>query len=160
MNPKSMTQIATGRPSIAPVPQTAASRSPVAIWAAATRSGYGFWSTKPSGSTDCRPASRSPNDAGSRSMARRASADSRKWWPHVGQTRCALSSCLLNSISSQDGHFVHRSGGYESRRARNDGSLIGISRASRRSCEPLGTARAARTIAPAERLGRDQRHAT
>ena len=30
MKPKSMTQIATGRPSIVPVPQTAASRIPVA----------------------------------------------------------------------------------------------------------------------------------
>ena len=39
MNPKSMTQIATGRPSIVPVPQTAASRIPVASWAAAIRSG-------------------------------------------------------------------------------------------------------------------------
>ena len=39
MNPKSMTQIATGRPPIAPVPQTAASRMPVAAWAAAIRSG-------------------------------------------------------------------------------------------------------------------------
>ena len=35
--------------SMRPVPQTAASRIPVAAWAAASRSGYGFWSTKPSG---------------------------------------------------------------------------------------------------------------
>ena len=61
MNPKSMTQIATGEPADRPVPQTAASRMPVAAWAAATRSGYGFWSTNPSGSTDWRPASRSAN---------------------------------------------------------------------------------------------------
>ena len=39
MNPKSITQIATGRPSIVPVPQTAASFIPVASWAAAIRSG-------------------------------------------------------------------------------------------------------------------------
>ena len=39
MNPKSMTQMATGVPPMAPVPQTAASRMPVAAWAAATRSG-------------------------------------------------------------------------------------------------------------------------
>ena len=38
-------------------------------------------------------------------------ADSRKWWPQVGHTRIALSSCLLNSIDSHDGHFVQRSGG-------------------------------------------------
>ena len=111
MNPKSMTQIASGRPSIVPVPQTAASRMPVAAWAAAMRSGYVFWSTNPSASTDCRPASRSSNDSGSRSCSRRVSADSRKWWPQVGQTRIALSSCLLNSIVSHDGQRVHRSGG-------------------------------------------------
>ena len=111
MNPKSMTQIATGVPPIVAVPHSAASRIPVAIWAAASRSGYGFWSTKPSGSTDWRPASRSTHDPGSRSCSRRAAAESRKWWPQVGQTRSALSSCLLNSISSQVGHFVHRSGG-------------------------------------------------
>ena len=39
------------------------------------------------------------------------SADSRKWWPHVGQMRSAFSSCLLNSMSEHCGHFVHRSGG-------------------------------------------------
>ena len=39
MNPKSMTATATGRPSIRPLPQIAASRIPVATWAAASRSG-------------------------------------------------------------------------------------------------------------------------
>ena len=39
MNPKSMTQIETPWPSIAPVPRTAASRSPVCACAVATRSG-------------------------------------------------------------------------------------------------------------------------
>jgi hypothetical protein len=42
MNPKSMTQTATAWPSMAPTPHTAASRSPVASWADAIRSGYGF----------------------------------------------------------------------------------------------------------------------
>ena len=42
MNPKSMTQIATRAPSRVPVPQTAASRMPVAACAAAMRSGYVF----------------------------------------------------------------------------------------------------------------------
>ena len=41
------------------VPHMAASRIPVAVCAAVSRSGYAFWSTKPSASTDCRPASRS-----------------------------------------------------------------------------------------------------
>ncbi len=41
----------------------------------------------------------------------RAAADSRKWCPQVGQTRSDLSSCLLKSISEQEGHFVQRSGG-------------------------------------------------
>ncbi len=126
MNPKSMTQMEIRRPSIRPVPQTAASRRPVATWAAVIRSGYGFWSTKPSASTEIRPASRSSKVPASRSSSRRAGADNRKWCPQVGQTRRFFSSCLLNSISSHDGHFVHRSGGYESRRERNDGSLIGI----------------------------------
>ena len=111
MNPKSMTQIAIGTPPRLPVPHTAASRMPVDAWAAARRSGYGFWSTKPRTSTDCRPASRSAHVPGSRRSSSRAPADRRKWWPHVGQTRIALSSCLLNSIDSHDGHFVHRSGG-------------------------------------------------
>ena len=39
MNPKSMTQIAIGVPARVAVPQTAASRIPVATWAAASRSG-------------------------------------------------------------------------------------------------------------------------
>ena len=39
MNPKSMTQIATGIPPRSAVPQTAASRIPVEAWAAASRSG-------------------------------------------------------------------------------------------------------------------------
>ena len=55
MNPKSMTRIAIRWASIRPNPQTAASRRPVASWAAATRSGYAFWSTNPSGSSDTRP---------------------------------------------------------------------------------------------------------
>ncbi len=67
MNPKSMTQIATGIPDIAAVPQTAASRIPVAAWAAASRSGYDFWSTNPRRSTDWRPASRSAQVPGSTS---------------------------------------------------------------------------------------------
>ena len=50
MNPKSMATTATRVPSMRPSPQTAASRRPVASCAAATRSGYGFWSTNPSGS--------------------------------------------------------------------------------------------------------------
>ena len=61
-----------------PRPHTAASRMPVAACAAATRSGYGFWSTNPSGSTDWSPASRSSNVPGSRSIANRAAADRRK----------------------------------------------------------------------------------
>jgi hypothetical protein len=79
MNPKSMTQIATGTDPIEAVPQTAASRIPVAAWAAASRSGYDFWSTKPSRSTDWRPASRSAHVPGSMSWASRAAADRRKW---------------------------------------------------------------------------------
>ncbi len=39
MNPKSITQMATRWPPMAPVPQTAASRMPVAAWAASSRSG-------------------------------------------------------------------------------------------------------------------------
>ena len=39
MNPKSMTVTATGMPPIVAVPHTAASRIPVAVWAARSRSG-------------------------------------------------------------------------------------------------------------------------
>ena len=127
MNPKSMTTIATGVPSIRPVPQTAASRRPVASCAAATRSGYAFWSTKPSGSSDTSPASRSAQVPSSRSCARRTVAGSRKWWPHDGQTCIAFSSCLLNSCSSHDGQRVHMfSGPAASRRERKVGNFIGI----------------------------------
>ncbi len=111
MNPKSMTHSATGVPPRVAVPQTAASRIPVAVWAAASRSGYDFWSTNPSRSTDWRPESRSVHEPGSVSCSSRADAARRKWWPHVMHTRSALSSCLLNSIVSQVGHLVHRSGG-------------------------------------------------
>ena len=111
MNVKSRAQIATRRPARAPKPQIAASRRPVAVWAATRRSRYGLLSTKPSGSRDTRPASRSRKVPGSRSWARRAGAEMRKWWPHDGQTRSALSRCLLKSISLQPGHWVHMSGG-------------------------------------------------
>ena len=111
MNPKSMTHSATSVRPMSAVPHTAASRIPVAVCAAVNRSGYAFWSTKPSASTDCRPASRSSQVPWSASCSIRVDAGSRKWWPQTGQTRIALSSCLLKSISSQDGHFVHRSGG-------------------------------------------------
>ena len=111
MNPKSMTTIATRAPSTLPNPQTAASRSPVASCAAATRSGYGFWSTKPSGSTDTRPGSRSSNVPSSSSWPRRTGADRRKWWPHDGHTLIAFSSCLLNSCSSHDGQRVQSDSG-------------------------------------------------
>ena len=57
--------------------------------------------------------------AGVESTPTRSRAGSRKWWPQFGQTRPTLSSCLLNSISSHDGHFVHRSAGNESFRGRN-----------------------------------------
>ena len=42
MNPKSMTQIATGMPPIVAVPHTAASRMPVAVWAASEPVGIGL----------------------------------------------------------------------------------------------------------------------
>ena len=107
MNAKSMTRIAIRWASIRANPQTAASRSPVASWAAAMRSGYAFWSTNDSGSTDTRPASRSSNESSSSSCAMRTGADSRKWWPHDGHTLIAFSSCLLNSCSWHDGQRVH-----------------------------------------------------
>ena len=78
MNPKSMTHSAAVVPPSVAVPQTAASRMPVAVWAATSRSGYGFWSTNPSTSTDWSPASRSAQVPGSTSSSRRASADRRK----------------------------------------------------------------------------------
>ena len=78
MNPKSMARIATRAPSMRPSPQIAASRRPVASCAAATRSGYGFWSTNPSGSRLTSPASRSSNVPSSSSCSRRAWAPSRK----------------------------------------------------------------------------------
>ena len=79
MKPKSMTQIATGIPPIAAVPQTAASRIPVAACAAASRSGYDFRSTNPRRSTDWRPASRSAHVPGSSICPSRVAADRRKW---------------------------------------------------------------------------------
>ena len=39
MNPKSMTQMAMGVPPTLAIPHSAASRSPVAAWAATSRSG-------------------------------------------------------------------------------------------------------------------------
>ena len=50
----------------------------VAIWAAMIRSGYAFWSTKPSGSTEARPASRSSNEPSSRRWSIRPWADMRR----------------------------------------------------------------------------------
>src|SRR5206468_3402803 len=83
-NPKSITTIATRVPSTLPKPHTAASLRPVESCAAATRSGYVFWSTKPSGSSDVRPWSRSSNDPASRSWPRRTGARSGQWWPQAG----------------------------------------------------------------------------
>ena len=73
---------------------------PVASWAAATRSGYGFWSTNPSGSTDWRPASRSSNvPVVEEQLEPRRRPTGGSGGRTFGQTRWALSSCLLNSIS-------------------------------------------------------------
>ena len=112
MNPKSMTTIATRVPSIRPKPQTAASRSPVASCAAATRSGYAFWSTKPERVHGHEPGVALLERALVEELRRGGPAPaSRKWWPHDGQTLIAFSSCLLNSCSSHDGQRVHIAGG-------------------------------------------------
>jgi hypothetical protein len=95
MKAKSMTQMTIFVPLIVPVPHTAASRMPVASLAASSRSGYVFWSTKPSVSTDSSPASCSTKLSRSSSSARRASTRSRKWWPQRWQTRWFFSSVLL-----------------------------------------------------------------
>jgi len=69
---------ATRVPPMVAVPHTAASRTPVEARAAARRSGYGFWSTKPSMSTDSRPASFSWKLSRSSRSESRASTRSRK----------------------------------------------------------------------------------
>ena len=85
---------------------------PVASWAAATRSGYGLLVDEPERIDRLEAGVALLERAVVEEHARAApSADSRKWWPQVGQTRRTLSSCLLKSISSHDGHFVQRSGG-------------------------------------------------
>ena len=71
-----------------------------------------------------------PNVPGRAACASRAAADRRKWWPQVGQTRSALSSCLLKSISRRSGTWSTGRAGRRRGAARNDGSLIGIRRAS------------------------------
>ena len=112
MNPKSMTQIATG----VPVDRAGAPDRGVA------HPGRGLGGGEPVrvGLLVHEPERVDRLQAGvvllervlRRAAARGApAADSRKWWPQVGQTRSALSSCLLNSIVSHDGHWVHRSGG-------------------------------------------------
>ena len=112
MNPKSMTQIATGRPSIVPVPQTAASRmpgrelggrDPVGVRSSGRRSRADRRTGGP------RRARRTCRGRGAARAARRPTAGS--GGRTIGQTRWTLSSCLLNSISPHDGHFVQRSGG-------------------------------------------------
>ena len=131
MNAKSMTTIASGWPSIRAVPQMAASRRPVASCAAATRSGYAFWSTKPSGSTDTSPGSCSSHEPSSMSWPRRTGAGRRKWCPQVGHTNIAFSSCLLNSCSSHEGQRVHIFSAVAAVRERKVGNFIGIRRAPR-----------------------------
>ena len=112
MNPKSMTQMATGVPPMVPVPHTAASRMPVDGLGRRQAVGVGLLVDEAErvdrleAGVVLDPASR--GRAAARAGWRR---DSRKWWPQVGQTRIALSSCLLKSIASHDGHWVQRSGG-------------------------------------------------
>ena len=111
MNPKSMTQIATGVPPMRARPpdrrvahpgRRLGGREPVRV---------GLLVDEPE------PIDRLQAGVALRPRARVEQlveprrADSRKWWPQVGQTRSALSSCLLNSIVSHDGHLVHRSAG-------------------------------------------------
>ena len=104
MNPKSMTQIATGVPPIGAGP-------PHGGVAHAGR-GLGRGEAVRVGLLVDEPERVHRLQAGvalratcpwSSSCSRRAAADSRKWWPQVGQTRSALSSCLLKSISRTTG---------------------------------------------------------
>ena len=112
MNPKSITQIATGRPSIEPVPQTAASlhagrelggRDPVRV---------GLLVDEPE-RVDRLEAGvaldeRAVVERGARAGRRPTGGSGGRT---TGRPAWTLSSCLLNSISSQEGHFVQRSGG-------------------------------------------------
>jgi len=108
MNSKSMTTSSTGFPPIVALPAMAASFSPLFSCAAAMRSGYGLLSTNPSGSPEARSLSCSANDPLSTSISMRSRAPIRKWCSHFEQTFMFRASCLLNSISPQDGHFVQR----------------------------------------------------
>ena len=150
MKPKSRAQMAIRRPARVPKPQMAASRRPVAVWAASIRSGYGLLSTKPSGSRETSPGSRSRNEPWSSSWARRAGAETRKWWPHEVQTRMALSRCLLKSISAAAGTLRPHVGrvalpaGAEGQRDRHQWSSTAV---------PSRTARAARARRMARAIG-------
>ncbi len=86
MKSKSMTASSTAFSSIIAVPQIAASFSPLFACDCWIRTGYGFWSLKPSGSPLVSSVSCSVKLPLSTSSSMRSRAPSRKWWSHFVQT--------------------------------------------------------------------------
>ena len=102
---------------------------PVDGCAAASRSGYGFWSTKPSGSHGLQPGVPLVEGVGVEQQ-RQPRVDAQ---PEVVAAARAHAQALVELLVVEHlgarGHWVHRSGGYSwSRRGRN-GSLTGHRRA-------------------------------
>ena len=87
MKAKSETAITACQPAMRPTPVITASCSPVRSCARASRSGYGIWSEKRSGSMETSSRFTSSKVSSSTSMFRRSAADIGKWCPHCGQTR-------------------------------------------------------------------------
>ena len=112
MNPKSMTQIATGLAVDRAGPQTAASRMPGRGLGGGDPVRVRLLVDEPERVDRLEPGVALRERAGVEEQRRagprpRAGSGGRR----TGRRGATLSSCLLNSISPHDGHFVQRSGG-------------------------------------------------
>ena len=104
------TQTAFSRP-ISPSATSIASSSPVFRRASRSRSGYFFWSLKPSGSVIGFGTGISTKTPPSKSAVKRSRGLIARWWPQLVQTLRLSASSRWNSMVPQLSHLTHRFSG-------------------------------------------------
>ena len=103
-------QTTLSRP-ISPSATSIASSSPVFLRASRRRSGYFFWSLKPSGSVIGFGTGTSTKTPPSNSAVKRSRGLIARWWPQLVQTLRLSANSRWNSIVPQLSHFTQRFSG-------------------------------------------------
>ena len=111
-------QTTLSRP-ISPSATSIASSSPVFLRASRRRSGYFFWSLKPSGSARGFGTGTSTKTPPSKSAVKRSRGLIAMWWPQLVQTLRLSASSRWKSMVPQVSHLTHRFSG-TSRREKSE----------------------------------------